>query len=316
MDRAIVFGGSGFIGHAIVKKLVEHQVDVCAVVKPGFSDSPERFRLKSLNIPIVECDLRNVRSLPELLPWKKADVFYQLAWEGLSGDELTDYTLQLKNVEWVLNSIVVAAELGCQKFVGAGSISQDELSVPEGQMRQSDRHRIFRCAAQACEYMGASVASECGGIDFIWPIISNVYGEGELTPRLVTTLIQKLLRGETMPLSSGMQNYDFIYLSDAGEAFYLLGKSGKPGRRYNIASGESRALKDYLMIVRDIVAPNSVLKFGENPSDVFFLEKSSFDISILREDTGFFPKISFREGVQRTVKWIDSKFSQKKVPEV
>ena len=174
-------------------------------------------------------------------------------------------------------------------------------------MRQSDRHRIFRCAALTCEYMGPSVACSCGEIDFIWPIISNVYGEGELTPRLVTTLIRKLLQGESMPLGTGTQNYDFIYLSDAGEAFYLLGEFGKPGRRYNIASGEGRLLKDYLTQVRDVVAPGCTLRLGENPSDVFFLEKSSFDISTLREDTDFSPEVPFAEGIRRTARWIREK---------
>lgn len=303
MDKAIVFGGSGFVGHAVVKKLLEHHVDVCAIVKPGFEDGPEKFRLEGLDIPIIECDLRDSSSLPDKLPWKTADVFYQFAWEGLSGEAMTDYDLQLQNVKWILDSIVIAAKLGCKKFVGAGTISQDELSTPEGRMRQSDRHRIFRWAALMCEQMGQSVAWE-QGIDFIWPIISNVYGEGELTPRLMTTLIKKLLRGESMPLSSGTQNYDFIYLSDAGEAFYLIGKAGKPNRRYNIASGNVRPLKDYLLQVGDIVAPGTILELGQLPSDVISLHESSFDITALKEDTGFLPEISFDEGIRRTVRWI------------
>lgn len=303
MEKAIVFGGSGFVGHALVKKLIEHHVDVCAVVKPGFENSPEKFRLEGLDIPIIECDLRDSRSLSDRLPWKAADVFYQFAWEGLSGEAMTDYGVQLQNVKWILDSIVIAAKLGCKKFVGAGTISQDELNTPEGRMRKSDRHKFFRWAALMCEYMGQSVAWE-QGIDFIWPIISNVYGEGELTPRLMTTLIKNLLRGESMPLSSGTQNYDFIYLSDAGEAFYLIGKTGKPNRRYNIASGHVRPLKDYLIQVRDIVAPSAVLELGRLPTNVISLKKSSFDISVLKEDTGFMPEIPFDEGVFRTTRWI------------
>lgn len=302
MKRAIVFGGSGFVGSAVVKALLNHGVEVCAVVKPDFEHSLESFRLDGLNLSIIECDLRSTIDLKGMLPWKAADVFYQLAWDGLDGARIEDYKLQLQNVKWTLDSIVAAADLGCKKFIGAGTISQDELSTPAGR-RHYDRHRFFRCAASMCEYMGQSVAVE-RGIDFIWPVISNVYGEGELNPRLITTLIGKLLRGETMPLSIGTQKYDFIYSSDAGEAYYLLGKYGRANRRYNISGGNARPLKEYLQQVNKIVAPNVRLVFGDRRDAAISLADNSFDISSLREDTGFEPRISFAEGIKRTADWI------------
>lgn len=300
MNRAVVFGGSGFVGSAVVEALVNHGVDVCAIVRPDFCNSKEKFRLKGFRGSIVECDLRDVTRLPELLPWKQADVFYQLAWEGLSGEAMEDYALQLKNIQWTLDAVRVAGKLHCKKFVGAGTISQDELSNRQGRMRQTDRHRLFRCASQACEYMGESVAYE-HGIEFFWPIISNIYGEGELNPRLITTLIRRLLSGESMKLSSGTQNYDFIYREDAGEAFYLIGEKGQPHRRYNIASGEIRPLRDYLVQVQRIVAPDISLCFGGDAS--FSLKKESFDITMLQKDTGFRPQTLFSEGIAKTAAW-------------
>lgn len=303
MKRAIVCGGAGFVGSAVVEALVNHGVDVCAVVKPGFRASPECFRLDGLDIHIIECDLRNICELEHLLPWKSADVFYQFAWEGLSAEKMTDYVLQINNIKWMLDAIVVAAKLKCKKFIGAGTISQDELATPEGRKYQGDRHRIFRSAALTCEYMGQSVAYE-QNIEFIWPIISNVYGEGELSPRLITDLIQRLILGKSMDMSSGEQNYDFIYRTDAGEAYYLLGKFGKPNRRYNIASGEARSLKEYLCQINEIIAPEVELGWGCRTTSGITLDEESFDISALQEDTGFRPEVSFAEGIRRTAAWI------------
>lgn len=303
MKRAIIFGGSGFIGSAIVKALLKHDMEVCAVVKPGFEHSPERFRLDGLNVPIAECDLRNTANLKEIIPWETADVFYQLAWDGLDGAKIEDYALQLQNVKWTLDSIAAAASLGCKKFIGAGTISQDELKLPEEKQQHADRHRFFRCAAWTCEYMGMSAAAEYG-IDFIWPVISNVYGEGEVNPRLITTLIRSLLNDETMPLSAGTQKYDFIYASDAGEAYYLLGKYGRANRRYNVSGGNARPLKEYLQQIHKIVAPNVRLGLGDRHDAAVSLTDDSFDISTLREDTGFEPRISFAAGIKRTSDWI------------
>lgn len=303
MKRAIVCGGAGFVGSAVVEALVNHGIDVCTVVKPGFQASPERFRLDGLDTCIVECDLRNICELEHLLPWESADVFYQFAWEGLSAEKMTDYALQIHNIKWMLDAIVVAAKLKCKKFIGAGTISQDELSTAEGRRYQGDRHRIFRSAALTCEYMGQSVAYE-QNIEFIWPIISNVFGEGELSPRLITALIQRLLLGKSMDISSGEQNYDFIYRADAGEAYYLLGKFGKPNRRYNIASGEARSLREYLTQVNRAIAPEVVLGWGCRSASGVPLRAESFDISALQEDTGFTPEVPFAEGIRRTAAWI------------
>ncbi len=291
------------MGSAVVEALLAHGVEVCAVVKPGFWQSKEAFRLQGLSVPVVECDLREMQQLKDRLPWDKADVFYQMAWDGLSGERMVDAQLQIDNIQWMMDAIKAAAALDCKKFIGAGTISQDELRMPEGRAYQNDRHRIFRCAAQCCEDMGQSVAYE-QGIEFIWPILSNVYGEGELSPRLITTLIRKLLRGESMELSAGTQPYDFIYRADAGEALYQIGKCGRQDRRYRIASGRCHPLREYLIEVQSLVAPNVALEFGGRTAHVFFLGADSFDIATLKEDTGFCTKFSFAEGIERTVRWI------------
>lgn len=311
MKRGIVFGGAGFIGSEVVKALLRHGVDVCAVVKPGFADSPEQFRLNALEIPIIECDLRQVSHLKSYLPWDSADVFYQLAWEGLSSPEILDYTLQLNNVKWMMDAIVAASDLKCKKFIGAGSISQDELHTSIGRLRQNDRHRFFRSAALMCEYMGQNLAQE-HGIEFIWPIIANVYGEGELNHRLITVLIQKLLEGKSLPLSAGTQIYDFLHISDAGEAFYLIGTSGKSGREYRITSGRIQPLKVYLEQVRQIVNPKVNLIFGAAAESDGLLTAASFDNSVLCEDTGFTPAISFEKGITQTAQWIWSQTQNSK----
>lgn len=303
MKRAIVFGGGGFVGCAVVEALLAHGVEVCAVVKPGFWGSAEAFRLRNLPALVIECDLREIRQLRERLPWNSADVFYQMAWDGLTGKQIIDARLQISNIQWMMDAIEVAGEMGCKKFIGAGTISQDELRMPEGRACQKDRHRIFRCAAQCCEDMGRSVAHSCE-IEFIWPILSNVYGEGELSPRLITTLLRKLLRGESMELSEGRQPYDFIYRTDAGEALYQIGEYGKQDRRYCVASGTCRPLGEHLWEIQKLVAPDVALQFGARTENAFFLKSDSFDITTLREDTGFCPMISFAEGIKRTAQWI------------
>lgn len=303
MRRTIVTGGAGFVGNAVVRELLRHNVDVWVLVRPGFSEKLKGSRLDGLNVHLVECDLREISKLPSLIDCRGFDAWYQFAWEGLFGEDLLDYHQQIANVEWVLDAICVAKEVGCSKFIGSGSISQYELGVKDGQGNPGDKHRVYKTAKLACEHMGKSIANSVG-IQFIWPIITNIYGVGERSPRLIKSMIRNLQAGKHQALSKGNQYYDFIYITDAAKAFHLVGESGKQGRTYIISSGQAQPLKNFLTILRDIVAPHAELGFGELSFNGVYLPLEAYSTDELCEDTGFSPDVSFAEGIRRTAEWI------------
>ncbi len=302
MERVIVTGAAGFVGSAVVKELLEHNVEVWAVVRPGFNRVANS-RLSGMPIHIVECDLKDILELPIKLGERDFDAWYQFAWDGLRGEELTDYHRQIANIEYLLNSVCSAADMGCKKFIGSGSISQYELELEKGKPLSGDKHRVYKTAKLACEYMGRSVATE-KGIEFIWPIITNIYGVGETSPRLINSMIRNLRAGKHQPLSEGNQYYDFIYITDAAKAFRLIGEKGKAGRKYVIASGQVQPLKDFLNILRDVVSPNTELGFGKMSFNGVYMPKEYYSIADLVEDTEFCPKVSFDEGIRMTAEWI------------
>lgn len=301
MERAIVCGGAGFVGSAVVRELLSTGTEVYVVVRPGFSRRIADSRLAGLPVKILECDIKEISHVKELVREPGFDVWYQFAWEGLFGEKLTDYTTQLMNVKWVMDAIVSAAEIGCRKFVGAGSISQLELR--ENLLSQNDKHRVYKAAKQACGDMGRSVAQEYG-VTFIWPLITNIYGVGEFSNRLINSMIRNLFSGKRQSLSQAKQYYDFIYISDAAKAFRLIGEKGQADHNYVIASGTAQPLHNFLTQVRDIVAPNAELGFGEFPFNGVYLPKEAYSIEKLQADTGFIPEVSFIEGIKRTADWI------------
>lgn len=303
MNRAIVSGGAGFVGSALVKELISQNIDVYVIVRPGFSAKGTNKRLEGLPVHIVECDLKNIADIPNMLGDVPFDVWYQLAWDGLFGDELKDYKIQLMNVQYVMEAIKAAKNIGCKKFVGSGSISQYELQFPGGRDNPNDKHRVYKTAKLACEYMGTCVAQDAG-IEFIWPIFTNIFGAGEMSPRLINSMIRRLLNGEHQALSQGEQYYDFIYITDAARALRLIGEKGRAGRHYVLAGGHAAPLKEFLTTVRDVVAPDAVLGFGEMEFNGVYLPKEMYSIEELTEDTGFVPELSFAESVRLTMEWI------------
>lgn len=304
MKKAIVTGGAGFVGNALVTELLAHNIEVIVPVRPGFvGRNLNKNRLVGQNVRIVECDLQTAKNFPALIPDRDVDVLYHLAWDGLFHEALTDYKTQISNIQWTMEWIETASLVGCKKFIGAGSISQYELLQSSQGMYGYDKHRVYKTAKQSCEYMGRSVATQCG-LTFIWPIITNIYGAGETSPRLINSMIRNLLDNKHQSLSEGNQIYDFIYSSDAAKAFRLMGEKGIENRIYTIAQGNAQPLKNFLIKIKNIVNPASSLGFGELDFNGVYLDENCYDISSLVEDTGFIPEISFEEGIKKTAEWI------------
>lgn len=162
---------------------------------------------------------------------------------------------------------------------------------------------IYGSGKLVAHTMSMSVAAEIG-IDLVWAEITNAYGPGESSPRFINTTLRKILRDEPLTFTAGTQNYDFVYIDDVAEAFYLLGKNGKPFCHYLIGSSNARPLREFVLEINRSVAPNKEFIFGNIPFTGVDLPLSKFDCSKIEEDCGFVAKISFEEGVRRTFEWI------------
>ena len=150
--------------------------------------------------------------------------------------------------------------------------------------------------------MCMSVAAQIG-IDLIWPEITNAYGVGERSPRMINTTIQKCIRGEAPQFTAGTQNYDFVYIDDVARAFRLIGENGKPFHEYLIGSSTARPLKEFLLEMKAAIAPELDFIFGDIPFTGIDLPLSKFDCSQTEADTGFRAEIGFAEGCKRTMQW-------------
>lgn len=64
----------------------------------------------------------------------------------------------------------------------------------------------YKSSKLAAHYYCKLRASELG-MDFLWPRLTNTYGEGERSGRLISSVLQKLLRGESPALTDGTQLY-------------------------------------------------------------------------------------------------------------
>ena len=301
MKNIIVTGANSFVGSAFVKECLNHGDSICALVHNNHRDKlPDHPSLK-----IISCEMKEISKLTELIE-KNYDTFYHFAWEGSSGPARADTVLQLNNVQLTVNALRTAKELGCERFLCAGSIMEDEtIAAAYALGNKPGLGYIYGGAKMAAHMMCMSVAANIG-IDIVWPKITNAYGVGEVSPRMVNTTLRKCIKGEAPQFTAGTQNYDFIYIDDTARALRMIGENGKPFHEYLIGSSTARPLKEFLLEMKAAVAPNLDFIFGDIPFTGINLPLERFDCSKTEEDTGFRAKISFAEGCKKTIEWLKS----------
>lgn len=301
MKRVIITGPTGAIGMALIQKYAEVEAEVTAVCHRGsnrISNIPVSEKVK-----VVECDLDEIRTLPDILHGTY-DVFFHFAWACTAGEGRNNIDVQTQNIRYAIEAVEAAGKLGCKCFVGAGS--QAEYGRFEGKLNPEvpafpeNGYGIAKlCAGQLSRIRCSQL-----GIRHIWFRILSVYGRYDGEQTMIMSSIRKMLSGDSPEYTPAEQIWDYLYSEDAAEALYLAAERGRDGAIYCLGSGQARPLKEYIQIMRDEIAPGLLLKFGAKPyadKQVMYL---CADISELQNDTGFVPRYSFEEGIRETVKWL------------
>ena len=302
MDVVMLTGATGFIGNAVLRKLIERKIYVIATAR---SSAPDNIP-QSPYVEYIPCDMDQLDSLgPQIADLKmKPEIFYHFAWEGINPETRKDPVRQVHNIYGMIHSLRLAKEIGCKRFIGAGSIMEKEsFYATTNDGNHPGIEHIYGSTKMASYMVGMPLAVHYG-IEFIWGEITNAYGVGDTSNRLINYTLRNVLMHETPKFTQATQNYDFIYIDDVAEAFLQLGEKGKAFHRYCIGSAEARPLKEYLTAIQNVLAPDLPFEFGSIPYTGVGLPLSEFDCTMLEQDTGFKAKIDFEVGIKDTFEWL------------
>jgi nucleoside-diphosphate-sugar epimerase len=300
MNSAIVSGAQGFIGSAVVRELRSRGVKVLALDR----------REDSLDsgVETVCADAGDFSSL--LAARGKArgyDAYFNFAWGGVAGEELSNPRTQLANVECCLNQIKFCKEIACPLFINAGSIFEyaplyvnyaSETLPPLGTL-------IYGAAKRTAYDMGRALAKMLN-IGYVHARITNTFGPNERANRFVKSTLIKILNHDPLAFTRATQMYDFVFITDLAKAFCLLGEHGIPNREYTIGSGEARPLRHFIDEMLEVCADGMSAEpvFGSVGFCGLDIPKEKFDSQALKSDTGFIPSVSFKSGIRMTRDWL------------
>lgn len=302
MEKVIITGVTGFIGGSLARKLLAEGVTVYGV--DVGTPKLQEFKKHTNFIPII-ASFEDYEKLPKQIHDEEIDVFYHFAWAGGFTTAIKDYKIQMSNAAYAGDALVAAKNIGCKKFVYAGTYNQFEiqnfLATPGFEPRYTCIYSTGKTAAGLiCRTLAYNL-----GIDYSAGLIPMPYGENNYSKQLVNVVVDNLNKGIPPKLVEGNNTYDLIYIGDLVDALIAIGEKGKNQHEYYVGHRKLKTFKELMIDIRDVIAPEVELKFGEY-KDNQCIDYSKIDLDALYNDTGFECKANFEDTMKITSQWVKS----------
>lgn len=245
-----------------------------------------------------------------------ADVWIHFAWAGVGSKGRQDEAVQAFNVAMSMAALQKAAQLGCSKFLFAGSQAEyghanrqeeTEACAPisaygKAKLLFSQKARNWLLKEQAGKEQDALM-------QFVHMRIFSVYGPGDHETALVPSCLRAFCKGADMDFGPCTQDWDYLYLTDAADAVALLAEADIPGLSYrcvNIAGTDIRPLKSYIEEMHALCKSASKMHFGargNNAEGAVSLRPVTKRLAAL----GFKAQTKFADGIQKMLLESDKK---------
>ncbi len=301
MKRAIVTGSTSNIGISLIKELLAKEYEVFAVARPGGTRN-DRLRALCPKCHVIESGLDEFENLSDAMELSgfrpEADEFYHIGWYSDFVNPRYNLEGQLLNKIYTEDALRAATDMGCKKFIGVGSQAECGLVNSPINTKTPD-NPITAYAVTKCEtYKSCCELSNKLGIDFYWPRLLSEYGPYD-GRTLLMLCIDACLNHKKLDMTRLEQVWDYVYADDVAKALYLIMQKGIPMKKYTIASGVGKPLKEYIKIVSDVFSyPELLNGIGKRP----YVEKEVMylvgDVSELEEDTGMVFDTDFRKNME------------------
>jgi len=317
MKKIVVTGGAGFIGSALVRRLIDSgetaggEVDVIDNLLSGHERNLEDVREK---VRLHRIDIRDAAAIAPVL--RGADSVYHLAAIPSVPRSIHDPVPSHEvNMDGTFQVFRAAAEGGVRRLVYAASSSAygDSEVLPKAETMLPKPKSPYAAQKLMGEYY-ASVFHSCFGLEAVSLRFFNVYGprQDPSSPYSgVLSLFMKHLIARTAPtiFGDGEQSRDFTYVDDVAELCCKAAHAaGAAGKMYNAGNGNRYTLNfiwDLLQKMEGVrIAPLS------GPPREGDVRHSMADTTAVVADLGHAPAFTIEEGLRRTLAWYRASFAE------
>jgi UDP-glucose 4-epimerase len=310
--RALVTGGLGFIGSHLAARLVELGAEVTIIdsLIPDYGGNLYNVRDIENRVRISFTDIRDPWSMRYLVEGQ--DFIFNLAGQVSHLDSMEDPQTDLDiNCKAQLSLLEALREINPDARV-IFAASRQQYGRPQS-LPVTEEHQLVPVDVNGIDLVAGEsyhlLYNDVHGIRAISLRLTNTYGPHLLMKHdrqgFITTFIRRAIEGKDIKVfGDGSQLRDFTYVSDAVDAFLSVALAEPAyGRALNVGGQEPVALLEVARLCQQIAAAGGAVETAPWPNERKKIDIGSIHVSHdrLTELTGWNPRVSLREGLERTI---------------
>ncbi|MFN7993398.1 MAG: SDR family oxidoreductase [Bryobacteraceae bacterium] len=307
MNKCVVTGGAGFIGSAIVRRLLQEGARQVVVLDNFLTGHPENIEEVRSSIDLQQADIRNYDAIAPVL--KGADVvFHEAAIPSVPRSIEDPVPSHEINIDGTFNVLRAAAAGGVKRVVYAASSSAygDTEVLPKVEDMLPRPKSPYALQKLVGEYYCAIFAGSFG-VETVALRYFNVYGPRQDPSSQysgVLSLFIKAVLERRAPaiFGDGEQSRDFTYVEDVVDLNLKAARaSGVSGRMFNAGNGGRITINEAWRLLQKFEGVKIPAKYG--PPRAGDVHDSQADTTAAVAALGHAPRYSFEEGLRLTLEW-------------
>lgn len=324
--RILITGGAGFIGSALVRRLIGHSDhEVLVFDKLTYAGVLTSLApiAESNRYSFIQADICDPDTVAQALKDFRPEVVAHLAAES-HVDRSIDGPGAFIQTNMVGTFVMLSQTLAYWRDLPETDkaafrfhhISTDEVFGSLGEdgffteTTPYDPRSPYSASKAGSDHL-VRAWGHTYGLPILVTNCSNNYGPYHFPEKLIPLIIIRALNGEALPVyGDGSNVRDWLFVDDHAQALQAVFETGMPGQTYNVGGNAERKNIEVVMAVCSILDRLRPKTDGNYADQITYVtdrpghdHRYAIDASKIRSDLGWTPSVTFEEGIETTVAW-------------